>query len=186
MSLEPLKSLWQGQQASMSIVELINQAKKRQRRMFLLMLFDFILWFGFVIWACVFIRANERPDSFALGVVMIISISLGTAYMLWLRTTTWGAGELDSKNLLKLSIHRCEGAMQLIYVTYIFAVVVFTIVIGLEIYYSVAAEKLNRLIIWLVAYSACIVVVGQWYRKRQLAKKQYYQQLLEQLNEPQD
>ncbi len=183
MNFDPLKSLWQAQPASMEVGELIKQAKRRQKRMLLLMVFDFVVWLGGVVWACFMIRANQRPDSLAIGIFLIIAISLATAYMLWLRTTTWGAGELDGKSLLKLSIHRCEAGIQLVYVTYIFTFITFIGFIVLEMYFPSSTAKFSRVIIWYSGYSLGTLVLGQWYRNRQLKKKQHLQDLLAELEQ---
>lgn len=180
MSLEPLKSLWQGQQTKMSALDLIKHAKFQQRRMLGLMILDIVVWISAIVWACLIIQANDKPESFFLGLFIILFVSLGTAYMLWLRTITWGAGELDSKSIIKLSIHRCEAAIQLVSVTYIFSLITFSVLIALELVFNIPTEKLIKIVLWLTFYSALTVVAGEWYRRRQKDKKQYFEQLLAQ------
>lgn len=180
MSLEPLKSLWQQQQTNMSALDLIKHAKFQQRRMLGLMILDFVVWISAIVWACIIIKANDKPESFFLGLFIILFASLGTAYMLWLRTITWGAGELDSKSIIKLSIHRCEAAMQLVNVTYIFSIITFSLLIVLELIFDIPNQKLLKVVVWLIVYGALTVGVGEWYRRRQKAKKLYFEQLLAQ------
>ncbi|TLU65803.1 hypothetical protein FE810_07780 [Thalassotalea litorea] len=181
--MDSLKNLWQSQHSSFDASKLLSQAKKQQRRMFYLMMLDLLIWFALVIWACLIIDQQSRPDSLATGILIIMAASIATAYMLWLRTSTWGSGELDSANLLRLLIHRSKGAIQVVNVTYGFMALMPVMLVLLKWWYPTPVVDYWPVIIGYSIYCLAAIVIGQWYKKRQNNKLRNYQALLKEIQD---
>ncbi|TKB46661.1 hypothetical protein [Thalassotalea mangrovi] len=184
--MDSLKNIWQSHTASLDASGLLKQAKKQQRRMLFLMLVDLLIWFALVIWGCLIIDQKSRPDSFAAGVLIIMAANIATAYMLWLRTSTWGSGELDAANLLRLLNHRSKGAIQAVNVTYGFMVLMPLALMLIKWWYPTPGVNYWPVFIGYSIYCLLAVGIGQWYKKRQQLKQRRYQHLLQELEAEQD
>ncbi|NMP16987.1 hypothetical protein [Thalassotalea sp. Y01] len=184
MKDQDLQRLWQSdQQPHTNAGELLKQAKRAQLRMLVLMSIDFLVWLAMVIWASLMIRDNQQPESFAVGVFTIIAVSVATGYLLWLRTSTWGSDALDVKSILKLAIMRCDGAIQIVAVTYMFTALVVIGFVVLHQFYPIPETRINKIVSWLAIYSTVVVAAGQWYRAKQQQKKKVYLLRLQQMQE---
>ncbi len=163
-----IQQLWQTQQVNASVEELIAQAKRRQTRMALLMLLDIAIWAGSVVFGALFIRENAAPTSFAIGLFIIFSVSIATAYMAWVRANTWGADSLSPRGLITLMIRRAKAGKQVVtacYVTYLIMVMGILLIEAI-IYGSMPIFSLLR-ISFIASFGVVIVVVGEWYRAKQ-------------------
>jgi len=186
MSQDPLQKLWQSQQLEISTDEIMKQAKKRQKRMFWLMFSDIVMWFALVIWASWIIHQNKHPESFAVGLFMILAVSIFVGYVLWLRTMTWGMDSLDVRNTLKLSIRRCQAGIQMGYVSVVFCLLVAVGLFVIMVYYPERFGNKSFGIAWTLGWSAVVLVGALWYRNRQNKKIAHFQSLLEQLENSQE
>ncbi len=183
---DPLQKLWQSKQLDTAADDIIQQAKKRQQRMFWLMAADILMWFALVVWACWMIHQNKYPESFAVGVFVIISISIFVGYVLWIRTITWGMDSLDVRSAIKLSIRRCEAGIQMGYVSVVFCLFVSA---GLFVIMHLYPERFGDKVFgiaWTLGWSIIVLGGALWYRNRQLKKIAHFQSLLSQLQQDSD
>jgi len=187
MSLDPLQKLWQSKQLNIPVEKILEEAKKRQRRMFWLMFSDIAAGTFLLVWLLFYVQDNsDKPGTMPTAIFLVLVAVLFTIYSVWKRATTWGMDSLDVKNTLRLNIRRCEAGVQMGIVTSIVCLILFLgciilVLFGPENFLSSNTFALS----WLGAWAVGSIVWTIWYKKRQTKKIEHYQDLLKQLSQEQ-
>jgi small-conductance mechanosensitive channel len=182
MNKDPLQQIWQSHQLELPVEEIMQQAKTRQRRMFLFMVSDVVMTFGLIIWALFHVQQNPEPKAMHLALFIVSSVFIYGGYSLWVRASTWGLDSLDAKNTLILTIKRSESAIQMCYISVIFCIVVAAGMVFFAVTSQDATQQsITFAIIWSILWTMVCIIGSIWYRKRQLKKVALYSGILEQL-----